>query len=184
MSGFPDLDHFKVPRSFDVPGAATLPNGANDAVESLSDAQNPAHDWSVDQLSGHAQRLSQKLKSRLPDYYVVGLRGYCEGVQHKASFLNCSGTSNSFSFSLFDVMDSQLDQAQQLEELLPTESQTFLKGYRQASEWTISAFILALISASLTVSAGILSLMFSWGKLVTIVCSIVCLTHKVLPFCR
>lgn len=54
-------------------------------------------DHAVDKLGDQMSDLTGKLRSHLPDFYAVGLWGYCEGVANK--YTECTRPNASFSLT-------------------------------------------------------------------------------------
>ncbi|KAL4887979.1 actin cortical patch SUR7/pH-response regulator pali [Aspergillus ambiguus] len=104
-----------------------------------------SHEITVNQTS-----IPPRALLPLPDYYAVGLLGYCEGKSDQKSFSNCSAPSTSFSIDSVNSISSQIGD----DNGTPFElAQYIQKGYRTASRWLIVGYITGYITTFLTVAA-------------------------------
>lgn len=165
LTKFPKTDHLNLVRSFDLPGVG---NSSSLQQRNVVDSITGSAENTVSQIGGHVQDLSDQLHSLLPEYYAVGLWGYCEGKRGAPTFSNCTGPSASFSFDLVDILSSRLGQANGV---LADWTQPVLKGYRRVSHWIVAAYMMAFIAAFIAVVTGLVG--FPLAKLVAIISSAV-----------
>ncbi|KAI3098429.1 hypothetical protein CBS147333_9064 [Penicillium roqueforti] len=163
LTKFPKTDHLNLVRSFDLPGVG---NSSSLQQRNVVDSITGSAENTVSQIGGHVQDLSDQLHSLLPEYYAVGLWGYCEGKRGAPTFSNCTGPSASFSFDLVDILSSRLGQANGV---LADWTQPVLKGYRRVSHWIVAAYMMAFIAAFIAVVTGLVG--FPLAKLVAIISS-------------
>lgn len=121
------------------------------------------------QVNNSIQGISNSLKSNLPGYYSVGLLGYCEGHDDKATY--CSKPNTSFSFSITDLFKKAYPE---VSDLIPGIGGKALGGYQLIARWSISANILGVIFSSASIIFGITNLLFSWGRIFHIISHLVC----------
>ena len=145
------------------------------SVDNLPHLGSEVVDHAVDELGGQMSDLTGKLRSHLPDFYAVGLWGYCEGTGNK--YTECTSPNASFSFNLVQILESKVPG---VADLLPATARTTLSGYDHPSEWAISGYIIGLIATALAVVAGMGSVLFPWGIMLTSLCSFVGLTSELM----
>ncbi|KAJ5806681.1 uncharacterized protein N7503_004283, partial [Penicillium pulvis] len=103
-------------------------------------------------VSSELEDLIDKLKSYLPEYYSVGLWGYCKGQNGLVT--NCSDLSISFSFDLVNIFDS-----------VSIEINDFIPGLNQIVFVVIIwLYILGFILTVLVVILGVRKAVFSRGN--------------------
>jgi hypothetical protein len=179
LSEFPDLGKFDLRRSISVSNvdASGLAEQATNIIN--NETQNAAN--SASQISATAQTavseaseqvtaLASTLKGSIPDYYSIGLWGYCQGRHDAASFSNCSAPSMTFTFDLLKVFGSL---SGEIDDLIPSKGKSLLAGSRHLSEWTTSAYVIGTITLAFALVFGITTMAFSWGKIPLILCSLV-----------
>lgn len=120
------------------------------------------------QVNNSVQEISNNLKSKLPGYYSVGLLGYCEGHDDKATY--CSHPSTSFFFNITTIFQ---EASSEVSSLIPGVESKALGGYQSVARWSIAANILGLIFSFASVIFGITILTISWGKIFLVVSHLV-----------
>lgn len=178
MTGFPTLKHLNLGRAVDVTGLDTsrVASGAKNMADSASNTVNTAQNQ-ANQVGDHLQNISDDLKIRLPAYYKVGLLGYCEGKTEMAGYSNCSDPSTSFSFDLLHILSSA---SSEVDQLFPSGNGKILAGYHDLSVWSTWAYIWGLIATVFAIIFGTTSIIFSFGKKLLIILSVVCSTSGIL----
>ncbi|GFF60967.1 hypothetical protein IFM51744_10543 [Aspergillus udagawae] len=167
LTEFPKGEHLSLRRSLNVPSTATL-SGSLETGSLVNIVSNPAED-AMDRVGEHVDILTDRLKSLLPDYYAVGLWGYCEGGRNGKSFSKCSKPSASFSFDLEEIFDARLGQANGV---LSKLTQPVLKGYHHVSHWIVFAYLAGFIATFVTIVAGLIR--FPIARIVILVSSTAC----------
>jgi hypothetical protein len=104
-----------------------------DPASNLADS---AHD-ALTHASGSLSDLWSKIQSTLPDYYAVGLWGYCSGEESASKYSSCSTPTLLFSFDLVAILDFNTPSATSL---LPEASKTVLSGLLKPSRVAIAAY--------------------------------------------
>ena len=140
-------------------------NSAGTGVAQASVAAQTA----ASEINNSIQGLFSGLKSNLPGYYSVGLLGYCEGHDDKATY--CSEPSASFSFNITDLFNKS---SPGVSGFIPGIGEKALGGYQSIVRWSISANILGVIFSSASIIFGITTLLFLWGKIFLIISYLVC----------
>jgi hypothetical protein len=151
LSGFPKGEQLSLRRSLNVPSTDTL-SGSLETGSLVNIVSGSAED-AMDRVGSHVDQLTDRLKSLLPDYYAVGLWGYCEGEQNGTSFSKCSKPSASFSFDLGQILRANLGQA---DGMLSKLAQPILRGYHHVSHWVVFAYIAGFIAMFVTVVAALI----------------------------
>ncbi|CAG8344776.1 unnamed protein product [Penicillium salamii] len=178
LTDFQELGSFHLRRSLSIAGvdASAIANiassEANSVVSSVSTTviyASSAAETAVSQATAKVQSLSDEVKSHLPDFYSVGLWGYCQGQKETMSYSNCSHPSASFSFDLLSIFGSV---SPAIEDMLPDKNNKILAGYHEFSRWSISAYILGIAFTSLATVFGVTTVLYSWGKLLLIIFSL------------
>lgn len=121
------------------------------------------------EVNKSVQEISNALKSNLPGYYTVGLLGYCEGYDDKATY--CSHPSTSFYFNMTSLFSKASPETL---DLIPGIGSKALRGYQSIAQWSISANILGLIFTSATVLFGITTMIISRGRVFLVISHLVC----------
>jgi hypothetical protein len=179
LTNFPELGSVHLRRSLSIAGvgASDAANKASSEASSVKDSASTAAiyasdaaETAVSQVTDKVQSLSDEINSHLPDFYSVGLWGYCQGQKETASYSNCSQPSTSFSFDLLSIFGSV---SPAIGEVLPDENNKVLAGYHDVSRWSISAYILGFVSTFVAVVFGITTMFFSRGKIWLIISSLV-----------
>lgn len=119
-------------------------------------------------VNNSVQEIADNLKSDLPGYYSVGLLGYCEGHDNKATY--CSDPSTSFFFNITSLFQKV---SPGVSSLMPGIESKALGGYQSIARWSISAYILGLIFSFASVVFGIIVVATSSGKILLIISHLV-----------
>ncbi|EAW20677.1 SUR7/PalI family protein [Aspergillus fischeri NRRL 181] len=149
------LLHQRIVRSFSL----------SDQASNLSDS---AHD-ALTHASSSLSDLRSNIWSTLPDYYAVGLWGYCSGEKGASKYSSCSTPTLSFSFDLVAILESNAPGAVSL---LPEASKAVLPGLSKSSRLAVAAYIIGMAATTLTVVAELFTIMFKWGTVPTLICSL------------
>lgn len=138
----------------------------SDQASNLADS---AHD-ALTHASGSLSDLWSKIQSALPDYYAVGLWGYCSGEEGASKYSSCSTPTLLFSFNLVAILESNAPGAASL---LPDASKAVLSGLSKLPRLAIAAYIIGMTATTLTVMVELFTVMFKWGAVPTLICSLV-----------
>ena len=122
----------------------------------------------ANEVKNSVQEITNNLKSNLPEYYSVGLLGYCEGHDDKATY--CSRPSTSFFFNITKLFQ---EASPEVSSFIPGIESKALGGYQYIARWSISANILGLIFLFASVVFGITILTISSGKIFLVVSTLV-----------
>jgi hypothetical protein len=166
LSGFPKGEQLSLRRSLNIPSTDAL-SGSLKTGSLVNIVSGSAKD-AMDSVGDHVDQLTNRLKSLLPDYYTVGLWGYCKGEQNSKSFSKCSKPSISFLFSLGQILRAQLGQAGGM---LSKLAQPILKGYHHISHWVMFAYLAGFIATFITIIAALVC--FLMARIVILVSSTV-----------
>jgi hypothetical protein len=166
LSGFPKGEQLSLRRSLNVPSTDAL-SGSLETGSLVNIVSGSAED-AMDRVGDHVDQLTDRLKSLLPDYYTVGLWGYCEGEQNSKYFSKCSKPSASFSFDLGQILRAQLGQAAGI---LSELAQPVLRGYHHVSHWVVFAYLAGFIGTFVTIVAALVR--FPMARIVILVSSTV-----------
>lgn len=178
LTDFPNLDGLSVRRSLSLGNldGSSVAAEASAAVNSVGHSAgtavaeaSAAASTVASHVSSELEDLTDKLKSYLPEYYSVGLWGYCKG--QNGSVTNCSDPSTSFSFDLLNIFDSV---STEINDFIPSLNQTVFAGYRDVSQAIIWLYILGFISTVLVVILGVRKAVFSGGNKLLAIFSTVC----------
>ncbi|CAG8262429.1 unnamed protein product [Penicillium salamii] len=178
LTNFPELGNLHLRRSLSIAGvdgpdvADKASSETNSAVNSASIAiiyASDATETAVSQVTDKVQSLSDEISAQLPDFYSVGLWGYCQGQKEDTAYSNCSQPSTSFSFDLLSILGSV---SSGIDEVLPDKNRKVLAGYHDVSQWSISAYILGFVSTFIAVIFGVTTMFFSRGKTLLIISSL------------
>ncbi|KAJ6171552.1 hypothetical protein N7470_000619 [Penicillium chermesinum] len=161
LTSFPDLKNLKLRRSASitdgipsdaVSSAAGAVQGAADSasqtVSAVSSTVSNAASNAASQASDAVSSALGQFKPQYPDYYAVGLRGYCQENKGAPSFSNCSEPSIDFAFDLLHIFGPLSDE---IEALLPTQEKSISRKYHAAFRWAIVGYVIGTVSAVLTV---------------------------------
>lgn len=178
LSEFPRINKFHLPRSIDLPGAASsvsdgatsIANGATENLNGVAAEVSTAANSAVTKVSSAADAaaseasdglisLEKKLRSELPAFYTVGLWSYCEGNHTHATF--CSSPSVSFTFNVSGILNSA---SSGVNEIIPNIGEKMLSGYHEVSSAIIWLYILGFISATFTALLAIRKVFFNGGN--------------------
>ncbi|CAG7962496.1 unnamed protein product [Penicillium salamii] len=175
---FQELGSFHLRHSLSIAGvdafaiADIASSEANSIVSSVSTTviyASSAAETVVSQTTTKVQSLSDEVKSHLPDFYFMGLWGYCQGQKETMSYSNYSHPSASFSFDLLSILGSV---SPAIKEMLPDENNKILAKYHEFSRWSISAYILGIAFTSLVTIFDVTTVLYSWGKLLLVIYSL------------
>ena len=112
--------------------------------------------------------LVKQLKSDLPDYYSIGLLGYCKDDKVKHTW--CSAPKTSFAFNLSNILGSI---SSDLEKVIPGITKSTLQGYHKVSKAVIWLYIFGLSSTVFSIFCAARAVFFSGGrKLLVLSCTV------------
>ncbi|KAL2822731.1 SUR7/PalI family-domain-containing protein [Aspergillus cavernicola] len=102
----------------------------------------------------------------IPDFYNIGLLGYCEGniTNDKYHVSNCSSPKAEFWFNPVDVWNLA---TLGLENALPDDVDNALNVYKNVSKWMFVAYVIAFAATALELLLGITAIFSRWGSCVT-----------------
>ncbi|KIA75748.1 hypothetical protein HK57_00483 [Aspergillus ustus] len=102
----------------------------------------------------------------IPDFYNIGLLGYCEGNVTDSNYRvsNCSSPKAEFWFDPVSVWN--LDTLG-LENALPDKVDDALNVYRNVSKWMFVAYVIAFAATALELLLGVTAIFSRWGSCVT-----------------
>ncbi|KAL4784553.1 SUR7/PalI family-domain-containing protein [Aspergillus varians] len=145
-------------------GSRTIQNSVSDVLDNLN--------LSVDDGDiGSALDEVQKYFN-IPDFYNIGLFGYCEGnITSKNNYAvsNCSSPKAEFWFDPVKVWNLK---TLGLQNALPSDVQDSLNIYKNVSKWMSIAYIIAFVATGLEILLGITAIFSRWGSCVTTLISI------------
>ncbi|KAI2886123.1 hypothetical protein CBS63078_11043 [Aspergillus niger] len=146
--------------------ATAAENVASSAADTASNAVTEVTTTVNKTLTNAVDAELAKLESNLPDFYLVGLWSYCNGTYsgNASTVHNCTTPSLSFRFDFAEVLGLQ---GSGLNSLFPAALQNAVKYYNRFIQWTISAFLVALIATSLVVLTGLTAGISRWASLLT-----------------
>ena len=102
------------------------------------------------EVSSHLKTFFDEIKADLPEYYHVGLLGYCKGQDNIIN--SCSDPSTSFSFNLWGLFQSLAPNASGLS---ASDGETYLTGNLNNTRAIICLYISAFVAAFLSLVLGI-----------------------------
>ncbi|KAL4804788.1 SUR7/PalI family-domain-containing protein [Aspergillus unguis] len=145
-------------------GSATVQNEVSSA---LSDLNINVDDGDLGAALDEVQNYFN-----IPDFYNIGLFGYCEGNitsnnDYKVS--NCSHPEAQFWFNPVDIWNLK---SLGLENAIPDDLQDALNVYKNVSKWMCVAYIIAFAATALEILLGITAIFSRWGSCVTTLVSI------------
>ncbi|KAL9054370.1 MAG: hypothetical protein Q9162_004172 [Coniocarpon cinnabarinum] len=94
----------------------------------------------------------------VPAYYDIGLTNYCTGPANNSAPNFCSKPEAAFYFNPLEVWDLQNSP---IKNLIPSDWQSALNTYHQASKFMYAAYVVALVFSILTFILGIASFFLS-----------------------
>ncbi|KAL4973899.1 SUR7/PalI family-domain-containing protein [Aspergillus desertorum] len=103
----------------------------------------------------------------IPDFYNIGLFGYCQGnVTSSDNYRvsNCSSPDAQFWFDPVDVWNLK---TLGLQNAIPDDLQHALNVYKNVSKWMCIAYIIAFAATGLEILLGITAIFSRWGSCVT-----------------
>lgn len=122
----------------------------------------------VSQVSSQLQTLLKEIKTDLPEYYHVGLLGYCKGQDNIIN--SCSDPSTLFSFNLWGLFQSLATNANGLS---ASDGETYLTGNLNSARAIICLYISAFVAAFLSLILGIKRIVAPGGNGILVASSIV-----------
>lgn len=164
--------------------ATAAENVASSAADTASNAVTEVTTTVNKTLTNAVDAELAKLESNLPDFYLVGLWSYCNGTYsgNASTVHNCTTPSLSFRFDFAEVLGLE---GSGLNSLFPAALQNAVKYYNRFIQWTISAFLVALIATSLVVLTSLTAGISRWASLLTSFFAVVSLSDLVKVFtCR
>ena len=176
MTNFPEIDGLTFRRAVSIAGvdtssitdgAASVASSVADSAESTVDSASAAVESTATKVDKQLKQWANELKSNLPDYYSVGLLGYCKGENENIS---CSDPSVSFSFNLSGIFNSM---SSDIGSIVSGVDEKVLTGYRDVAHSTTWLYILALITSFMTGLLGVRKTFFQGGNKLLICSSIV-----------
>ncbi|KAJ5642286.1 hypothetical protein N7490_006286 [Penicillium lividum] len=159
------LDIAGVDASSITEGVTTVVSTAAESLQSDVTETSAAAETAVSQVSSRIETLSKNLKLQLPEYYSIGLLGYCKGEDDKPT--TCSDPSTSFSFNLSGIFNSI---STEVNDIFSDIDETALTGYHDAVRALILLYILAFIAAFLTTIFAIRKVVAPGGNKLLVVC--------------
>ncbi|KAL2863826.1 SUR7/PalI family protein [Aspergillus lucknowensis] len=144
----------------DINGSAPIQQNAVSDV--LDDLNLSVDDGDISAALDEVQKYF-----RIPDFYNIGLFGYCEGnVTSNDNYRvsNCSSPKVEFWFDPAKVWN--LDTLG-LQNALPKDVDDALDVYRNVSKWMSVAYIIAFAATGLELLLGITAIFSRWGSCVT-----------------
>ncbi|KAL4918960.1 SUR7/PalI family-domain-containing protein [Aspergillus aurantiobrunneus] len=143
----------------DLNSSTPIQNGVSDALQELN--------LSVDDgdISAALDQVQQYFN--IPDFYNIGLFGYCEGnVTSSDAYQvsNCSSPKAEFWFNPVEVWNLE---SLGLQNALPSDVQDALNVYKNVSKWMSIAYIIAFAATGLEILLGITAIFSRWGSCVT-----------------
>lgn len=103
----------------------------------------------------------------IPDFYNIGLFGYCQGnitTNDDFRVSNCSDPDAQFWFNPVEVWNLK---RMGLENAIPGDLQDALNIYKNVSKWMCIAYIIAFAATALELLLGITAVFSRWGSCVT-----------------
>lgn len=171
LKEFPKLRELQIRDSFTIDNAHIESGGRNvvKGVESsVHTGVNEAMNEASSATSSVIQAQVHDLKSHLPQYYFVGLWSYCKS--RDGSEMVCSDPSTSFSFDLFDLLDST---PIKVSDILPEIDPNLISGYRQLSLSASRLYISGFVATALTIILAGRKFFFPNGsRLLAILCTV------------
>lgn len=164
---FPELGSLHFPRSLSLGDtnpsdiaseASSAAKGTTDVAASSVSQASDAAQGEISQVSNSLQRVSDDIRSHLPAFYSVGLRSFCQG-ESEESFSECSKPSNSFAFDLLSIFGTI---SNKFDALLPRSAKETLAGYRQASQFAISGYIVGITTIVISLALCFTSVVLEW----------------------
>lgn len=177
LTGFPAIDslNLRLARGLDdidkssITGSTTdILNGAAGVAEDGINAASSTVQNTASQAQDHVNSLVKQLKSDLPDYYSIGLLGYCKDDKVKHTW--CSAPKTSFAFNLSNILGSI---SSDLEKAVPGITNSTLQGYHKVSKAVIWLYIFGLSSTVFSICCAARAVFFSGGrKLLVLSCTV------------
>ncbi|CAG7935681.1 unnamed protein product [Penicillium nalgiovense] len=148
LKEFPKLHDLQIRDSFNIDNARIESGGRNPVegvASSVHTSANEAIHEATSAVSSRVEAQVHELKSRLPQYYLVGLWSYCKAKDR--SEMVCSDPSTSFTFDLSTVLDST---SIKLSDIFPDIDLSLVSGYRRFSQGVVCLYIAGFVVATLT----------------------------------
>ncbi|KAH3454890.1 hypothetical protein KXV78_006997 [Aspergillus fumigatus] len=107
-----------------------------------------------------------KVVSGIPEFYTIGLWGYCKGTSNDTGSIvvNCTTPSSSFWFNFTEVLGLETLETSLIEKIFPSQYEGVMKVYRTASKGIIAFYIMAVIASVLTTVIGLTATLSRWGS--------------------
>ncbi|KAI9376705.1 SUR7/PalI family-domain-containing protein [Aspergillus egyptiacus] len=156
--------HFFRANLQNLTSSQTVQSGITDVLDDLNISVN---DGDIAAALDEVQKYFN-----IPDFYNIGLLGYCEGNitsndDYRVS--NCSDPKAEFWFDPVDVWNLK---TLGLQNALPSEVQDALNIYKNVSKWMFVAYVIAFAATALELLLGITAIFSRWGSCVTTLISI------------
>lgn len=155
--------------------AETLSDAARSAASQAASVGEDISSASNRTLTDAIDTALARTRADYPDFLIVGLWSYCNGSfdgNHTPIVTNCSAPSTKFWFNFAGILG--LDSSW-IASIFPSALQDTIGYYHKFTEWTISAWIIAIASTVLVLLAGFAAFGSQWGSLITSFCALVTL---------
>ncbi|KAL2850024.1 SUR7/PalI family-domain-containing protein [Aspergillus pseudodeflectus] len=143
----------------DLNGSSSIQSTVGDVLDNLN--------ISVDDGDITAALDEVQKYFRIPDFYNIGLLGYCEGnvtSNNNYKVSNCSSPKAEFWFDPVKVWNLE---TLGLQNALPDKVDDALNVYRNVSKWMFVAYVIAFAATALELLLGITAIFSRWGSCVT-----------------
>jgi hypothetical protein len=123
----------------------------------------------ADALTKNISESIAKVVSGIPEFYTIGLWGYCKGSSNGTGSIvtNCTTPSSSFWFNFTEVMGMESLETSLVGKIFPSQYEGVMKVYRAASKGIIAFYIMAVIASVLTTVLGLTATLSRWGSTFT-----------------
>ncbi|KAF7183611.1 hypothetical protein CNMCM7691_003890 [Aspergillus felis] len=123
----------------------------------------------VDDAGDITKNISEsvaKVVSGIPEFYAIGLWGYCKGTSNGTGSIvaNCTTPSSSFWFNFTEVLGLESLETSLVGKIFPSQYEGVMKVYRTASKGIIAFYIMAVIASVLTTVLGLTATLSRWGS--------------------
>ncbi|GFF57796.1 hypothetical protein IFM51744_09335 [Aspergillus udagawae] len=129
----------------------------------------------ADALTKNISESIAKVVSGIPEFYTIGLWGYCKGSSNGTGSIvtNCTTPSSSFWFNFTEVMGLESLETSLVGKIFPSQYEGVMKVYRTASKGIIAFYIMAVIASVLTTVLGLTATLSRWGSSFTSIFAVV-----------
>lgn len=141
----------------------------NSSAPIQNDLQGALDEFNIQVDDGDISAALDKVQEyfNIPDFYNIGLFGYCQGNitnsnTYKVS--NCSSPKTEFYFDPIEIWNLK---KMGLENALPDDVGKALNIYKNVSKWMSVAYIIAFAATALELLLGITAIFSRWGSCVT-----------------